>query len=315
MPDGFFDAGQLADANGVIESYKSAKNQDLIRLWVPNSVKQIGAAAFKDCQRLEEIRFEDGGNLPLDVGMMVFEGCISLRSVVLPRRVKSLGRACFKNCAELHGFAIAEGGAEVFRMPLNVFDGCPGRDAMVETLQCEIDRRVAEQNRPKPPVLTREEVGEYVLYPAVKGDTQQQLPEGIPNGTLFVCVDKTWSVAKTDPTTNQRISLEDCARGYWCDTHLRKVRLGECRWLMAISKKKIAQVWKIDFNTGWRSPEEIAKPSWPSDRGPWLVPRSGCRFLPEDNEVLAVRDACKGKEVKLKFNESQTVRGVFLRLQ
>lgn len=143
-------------------------------------------------------------------------------------------------------------------------------------------------------------------------DAGQHLPEGIPNGTLFVCVDRTWGAQKCDERTGQRISLEDCARGYWCDVHLNKVRLAECQWLMAIANDQIVGIWKIDVQTGWQPPELIPKPTWPSDVGPWKVSRSGCLFILDD-EVRVVRTALIGKALTVRFRQSQTVRGVFLR--
>jgi len=309
MPEGYFDAGMLADGNGRIAKCAMDGNRDVVKLWVPNTVVGIDTWAFRNCETLSEVVFE-AGESSLSIGMMVFEGCENLKSVSLPGRVIGIGRACFRGCMKLQSFSIAQGDVP-FAMPLNVFDSCENRNDLYRVLEDECNRRA---NCPVDiNVYSNEVVGQYLLYPAMHEDSGQQLPDGIPPGTLFVCVDRTWSVEMCDEHTGQRISLEDCARGYWCETHLRKVRLPECRWLMAVAHKKIAGVWKIDLQRGWLPPGQIPKPTWPSDNGPWKVPRLGCTFLPDDDEARAVRNGCMGKDLALYFRQSQTVRGVFLK--
>lgn len=324
MPEGFFDAGPLADANGVIESHKSENNQMLIRLWVPNAVKQIDAAAFKNCKNLVEIRFEDGGTSPLDIGLMAFEGCSSLSSVVLPSRLRSIGRACFRNCSGLQDFAIAEGGEAVFQMPLNVFDGCAGKSSMFDVLKSECNRCAAiqadianaqlRQRRNKNGRITVESsmvIGNYRLYPRIGGNDHLELPESIPGGTLVVCVDKTWTAKYFDPVTKVRVSLEDCARGYWCVDQLRRAKVAACKYLMALSRKKIVGIWKIDVQAGWKNPEELPKQTWPSDKGPWKSQREGCLFLDDDIEIVNMRNVLVGQTLDVNFDQWQAVLGVF----
>jgi len=324
MPEGFFDASTLANGGSIGRDAVRDGNNTITHIWVPNTITEIGTWVFRNYTALEEVLFEDGP-LPLSIGMMAFEGCTALTHVSLPGRVSSIGRACFRNCTNLADLEIANGTTDL-KMPLNVFDNCQRKEDLTAVLKAECDRRAAlhpvvpvaqrrrqaAQRRPPQEVMP-EAVGQYLLYPAMAEDAGQHLPEGIPNGTLFVCVDRTWGAEKCDERTRQRISLEDCARGYWCDTHINKVRLAECQWLMAVAHDQIEGVWKIDMQTGWKSPELIEKPTWPSDVGPWKVPRSGCLFMPDDDEVRAVRAALMGKSLKLYFRQSQTVRGVFLR--
>lgn len=324
MPEGFFDASTLADGGRIYRNAVPDGNNTITRIWVPNTITEIDTWVFRNYTALEEVLFEDGP-LPLSIGMMVFEGCTALTHVSLPGRVSNIGKACFRGCVNLAELEIVPGTAAM-QMPSRVFDDCQRKDALTATLKAECDRRAAlhpvvpapQVRRPaagrRPPQeVTPEEVDQYLLYPAMNEDAGQHLPEGIPNGTLFVCVDRTWGAQKCDERTGQRISLEDCARGYWYDVHLNKVRLAECRWLMAIAYHQIEGVWKIDLQTGWQPPELIPKPTWPSDVGPWKVPRSGCLFMPDDEEVRAKRAACVGQRVAISFAEYQTVRGVFRR--
>lgn len=320
MPKGFFDAGSLANGGRIYRKSAPEGNNAIKQIWVPNTVTVIENCVFKDYMALEDVVFEEGP-LPLSIGMMAFEGCRAMVRVSLPGRVSDIGTACFRNCVNLTDFRMTMGSADL-KMPLRVFDGCLNKDRLCAVLRAECEGRAAiieaeiaaaslAPNKIAQPIV----VGQYLLYPEVKGEVAQVLPEGIPNGTLLVCVDRTWGIEKKDDTTRNRISLEDCSRGYWCDVHLRKVRLAECHWLMAIADNKIEGVWKIDEKTGWKKPEEIPKPTWPSDKGPWEVPRSGCLFLPDDDETRTVRAACVGKAVMLSFAQHQTVRGVFRREQ
>lgn len=322
MKEGYFDASNLAKNGRLDRDSVPDGNGTITHIWVPSTITAIDTWVFRNYTALEEVEFEDGP-LPLSIGMMVFQGCSSLVRVSLPGRVSNIGRACFRGCVNLSDFVIGEGDAD-FTMPLNVFDNCQNKEELCAILEAECNRRHAA--RPVPVVqtpkrrgksktveITSNEVGNYVLYPYVKEKVQkvEMVPDDVPNGTLFVCVDRTWGEAKCDEKTGQRISLEDCARGYWYDVHLRKVRLAECRWLMAIANGRIKGAWKIDLQTGWKPPESIPQLTWPSNVGPWKVPRLGCQFMPDDAETLAVRAACVGKAVSLSFSQNQTARGVF----
>ena len=324
MPEGFYDASELAKGNIIPKFGVPDGNNTITHIWVPNTITEIGTWVFRNYTALVEVVFEDGP-LPLSVGLMAFEGCRALAHVSMPGRVASVGRACFRNCTSLVDFEIGNGTA-YFQMPLNVFDGCGDKERLCAILEAECNRRHAaapsQVARPGKKTRlgnvggeTRTEVGNYLLFPYVKSKVNEpeKIPECVPNGTLFVCVDRTWGASLCDERTNQRIALEDCARGYWCDVHLSKVRLAECRWLMAIAKGRIEGVWKIDTDVGWKSPEETPKPTWPSDVGPWKVPRSGCLFMTDDDEVRAMRASCVGRLVSIAFAEHQTVRGAFKR--
>lgn len=324
MPEGFFDASQLSKGDVIPRDGVPDGNNTITHIWVPNTITEIGTWVFRNYTALKEVVFEDGP-APLAIGMMAFEGCTSLVRVSLPGRVYDVGAACFRGCVNLADFEIASGEA-AFQMPPRVFDGCANKDRLYAILEAECNRRHDDLRRQLEELRangcrgdviaeTSMVVGDYELFPRIKEEVIEavHIPEEVPNGTLFVCVDRTWGESKCDEMTGQRIALEDCARGYWCDTHLRKVRLAECHWLMAIAKGRIEGVWKINSQVGWKPPEEFPKLTWPSDRGPWKVPRSGCLFMTDDDEVRAMRASCVGRPVSIAFAEYQTVRGVFKR--
>lgn len=305
-----FDAGTIVDQNGTIGNSACRGNADIVRLWIPKTVKSIENSAFADCTRLEEVTFEFGDGGGLDIGLMVFQNCTALRKVSLPARLKSIAKSCFRNCNALVDLTVGRGETSM-RIDEFAFVRCANGPALKRVLDDEAKRRAAIPAYELG--LESTLVNGYDVYPSLKEEVAQSLPAGIPDGTVAVCVDQTWGVEKSDPTTKARIALEDCARGYWCEAHLRHIKLSQCGWLMAVARGRIEGFWKIDRQNGWRPPEEVAKPTWPSDVGPWQVTRLGCKFLPDDDEVGAVRQQCVGKPVNIYFRQSQTVRCIFVR--
>ena len=78
----------------------------------------------------------------------------------------------------------------------------------------------------------------------------------------MVCVSQTWGKAIQSKVPGKRVSLEDCARGYW--KLARSVRKDKAKWLMAFDKGGIVGVWKIG-DKGWMRCEESPKKTWPED--------------------------------------------------
>lgn len=132
-----------------------------------------------------------------------------------------------------------------------------------------------------------------MVYPNVSDPVS--VPEGTPSGTLFVSVDKTYGKGICDPQTGKRVSLMDCARGYWTVANLKAVHADECDWLMARQRGKIVGVWKIDKKKSWMLPSATPKATWPSDK-PTDYPRKGCILLDTDD---VVEKRFVGKEVRL----------------
>ena len=124
-----------------------------------------------------------------------------------------------------------------------------------------------------------------MVYPAVKDPVS--VPNGTPNGTLFVCVDETYGRKLCDPRTENRVSLEDCARGYWMEANIAAAHGYNCDWLMARLHGKIVEVWRIDKGQGthgWMDSSVTPKVTNPSDR-PKSSPRKlGCVLIPVNIE-------------------------------
>ena len=146
-------------------------------------------------------------------------------------------------------------------------------------------------------------------YPVTKDKVR--VPEETPCGTLFVEVGKYYGKGFKDPLTNQVVSLEDCARGYWTPANLNQAHAYDCKWLAARMDGKIVSIWKIDTKFGWKDSSLEAKPTWPSDQ-PFKQgeKREICRALPDDAETVELRAKLIDKPVHLGrcFN---TLRGYF----
>ncbi|MBR3221515.1 MAG: hypothetical protein IKF72_04715 [Kiritimatiellae bacterium] len=146
-----------------------------------------------------------------------------------------------------------------------------------------------------------------MVYPNVKDKVT--VPNGTPDKTLFVCVDETYGKGLCDPPkSGRRVSLEDCARGYWTEANLSASHGYDCEWLMARAKSKIVGVWRIDRKQGWMVPSATPKATWPSDKPTPLPRRRGCVLIPVDEET---RKRFLNKEVHLGRNPN-TLRGYFV---
>jgi len=133
-PAGFVNALQYA-VGGVIDSWKCAGAADIVRLWIPAEVHIIGNCAFKACENLEEVEFENcGAGEPLAVGVMAFAACPKLSRVHLSERLVSLGDGAFRDCTMLSQFSIPQQHGLIRFGGVHVFDNCPDKDAKTVSL-------------------------------------------------------------------------------------------------------------------------------------------------------------------------------------
>ena len=145
-----------------------------------------------------------------------------------------------------------------------------------------------------------------MIYPKISDPVS--VPNGTPDKTLFVSVDKTFGVGLKDPKTKQTVSLEDCARGYWKEQNLAAARGYDCDWLMARLHGRIVGVWKIDRTKGWMMPSVTPKSTWPSDKPVPPPSRRGCELIHVDD---ATQKKFLNKEVHLGRCQN-SLRGYFL---
>ena len=144
-----------------------------------------------------------------------------------------------------------------------------------------------------------------MVYPQVRDKVS--VPNGTPNGTLFVCVDKTYGRGLCDSQTGKRVSLEDCARGYWTEANLSAAHGYGCDWLMARERGKIVGVWRIDRKQGWMDSSTTLKVTWPSDKPIPPPRRKGCALIHVDEKT---RERFMNQKVHLGRNPN-TLRGYF----
>ena len=63
--------------------------RNLKEVVIPDSVNNIGEAAFMDCISLKNVTIPDSVN---NIGEVAFMGCESLKTVTIPESVKVIGR-------------------------------------------------------------------------------------------------------------------------------------------------------------------------------------------------------------------------------
>lgn len=81
-----------------IEDLQFAGNDGLEKLFIPDSVREIGNYAFMNCYSLREIRMPQSADR---IGAGLFQNCWQLRSVRLPEGTVTLGTDMFENCHAL----------------------------------------------------------------------------------------------------------------------------------------------------------------------------------------------------------------------
>ena len=134
--DGFFtengclkrkgNTGRLEDLSvpdGIISiDYRCFADSPYLRtIFIPDSVKEVGVAAFSGCRKLETVR------LPLGLVRIrkeLFLNCESLEEVVIPQTVTTIGEWAFRGCRKLKRIFIPDSVREICA---EVFVDCPVR--------------------------------------------------------------------------------------------------------------------------------------------------------------------------------------------
>ena len=82
------------------------KEQPLKRLFLPDTVRHIGAYAFAGCSALEHL------HLPEELSLLpehALDGCAALKRLSLPAGLEEIGSYAFYNCRTLAGLELPEG--------------------------------------------------------------------------------------------------------------------------------------------------------------------------------------------------------------
>ena len=89
---------RVNDGTSLVSDLEFAGADNLERLLLPDSVREIGNYAFMNCYALREIRMPESVDR---VGAGLFQNCWQLRSVRMPEGTVSLGTDMFENCHAL----------------------------------------------------------------------------------------------------------------------------------------------------------------------------------------------------------------------
>lgn len=109
----------IADAPvGRIGNEAFSGGKTIQELTIPNTVYNIGYAAFYKCEKLHEIHFSDGLKV---LERSAFNGCSGLKKVVLPETLLDIGTRAFAYCSRLQSVYIPE---SVGHISDDAFEGC-----------------------------------------------------------------------------------------------------------------------------------------------------------------------------------------------
>ncbi len=90
---------------------------DLTSVIIPNSVTDIGDAAFQNCTNLTSITIPEGVT---SIGRYTFQNCTSLTSITIPKSVTFIGSYAFANCTNLSSLVFTSSSISI---DSNAFNG------------------------------------------------------------------------------------------------------------------------------------------------------------------------------------------------
>ena len=76
---------------------------ELLSVYIPNSVTAIGMSAFKDCSSLSSVNIPEGIE---EISHYSFSGCTKLTKITIPESVKVIESGSFENCSSLESINI-----------------------------------------------------------------------------------------------------------------------------------------------------------------------------------------------------------------
>ena len=108
-----------------IPNYLAESFYDITEVTLPNSVEEIGEAAFKNCNGLITVTV---GNSVNTIGKEAFYSCNKIRSIVLPNTVTMIGEAAFNGTTGMESFTMSE---NVEYIGKSAFHSCKGLSDVV----------------------------------------------------------------------------------------------------------------------------------------------------------------------------------------
>ena len=100
--------------------------RNIVGVTIANSIKKIGKNAFKNCEFLKSVEFEENSSFEEFGGSVVYYGgafaeCSRLKSINLPEGLLTLTATTFQHCSSLKRIVIPKSLQNIGR---NAFDGC-----------------------------------------------------------------------------------------------------------------------------------------------------------------------------------------------
>ncbi len=95
----------LKVTDGVLVKCKDASPH----ITVPSDVKEIGAAAFKNCEKLKTVDIGEA----VSIGTEAFRGCKNLAAMEIGESVKKIGESAFRDCIRMESVEIKNDDVEI----------------------------------------------------------------------------------------------------------------------------------------------------------------------------------------------------------
>ncbi|HBI85772.1 MAG TPA: hypothetical protein DDX71_05735 [Ruminococcus sp.] len=167
---------EMPDTVRIIGENGFRECRNLKRAQISNTLCEIGAYAFRDCDALEnivmpgEMRYPDGSNGELGIGC--FEGCGLLREITIPEGVAVIGANAFHNCAALESVTLPR---SLRAIRSGAFSGCARLKSLQVTAMPELiamdafkntpqEERIAEMRKPVLTIMHTFSFGYPVLF-------------------------------------------------------------------------------------------------------------------------------------------------------
>lgn len=90
--------------------YKTGEVSALTTVTLPNTLKSIGALAFRDCKNLTTIEIPDGITV---IEESTFDGCTNLKSIKFPNQLAFIKGDAFRDCVDLESINIPDSTQEI----------------------------------------------------------------------------------------------------------------------------------------------------------------------------------------------------------
>ena len=115
----------LGPLNGFIKD----EYLDQAKSLIIKNIRWIKSETFKNCKNVTTVTFDQSGSLTSEsIGDYAFEGCSSLKTIIIPKYVSEMGSKVFQDCTNLESIRIS---ASVSKIGSRMFAGCPNLKSIV----------------------------------------------------------------------------------------------------------------------------------------------------------------------------------------